>query len=181
MSLQPVPWKMTPSTQSNLFPKLICFFYVETHKVLTSTDTGGGHGSRFLLKTFLEEVHSTRSSCMAHARSLNGFENSPNLAENRIKYVLLQPEMEILSFPQRTGLAPVRKSYRQMGLRNRISLGMRKKHIRIGNKFDCVEGVTSPEDCSKESFSDLNEGMPKRRRRGQNWEILFWAILGISN
>ena len=28
-----------------------------------------------------------------------------------------------------------------MVLRNGISLGIRKKHIRIGNKFDCVEGV----------------------------------------
>jgi hypothetical protein len=28
-----------------------------------------------------------------------------------------------------------------MGLRNGISLGIRKKHIRFGNKFDCVEGV----------------------------------------
>jgi len=29
-----------------------------------------------------------------------------------------------------------------MVLRNGISLGIRKKHIRIGKKFDCVEGVT---------------------------------------
>jgi len=29
-----------------------------------------------------------------------------------------------------------------MVLWNRNSLGIRKKHIRIGNKFDCVEGVT---------------------------------------
>ena len=28
-----------------------------------------------------------------------------------------------------------------MGLRNGISLEIRKKHIRIGNKFDCVEGT----------------------------------------
>jgi len=28
-----------------------------------------------------------------------------------------------------------------MGLWNGISIGIRKKHIRIGNKFDCVEGV----------------------------------------
>ena len=31
-----------------------------------------------------------------------------------------------------------------MGLRNGISLGIRKKHIRLGNKFDCVEGVSVP-------------------------------------
>jgi len=49
--------------------------------------------------------------------------------------------MEIPSFSQRTGLGPVYKSYRSMVLRNGISLGIRKKHIRIGNKFDCVEGV----------------------------------------
>jgi len=29
-----------------------------------------------------------------------------------------------------------------MGLRNGISIEIRKKHIRIGNKFDCVEGAT---------------------------------------
>jgi len=29
-----------------------------------------------------------------------------------------------------------------MGLRNGILIRIRKKHIRIGNKFDCVEGVT---------------------------------------
>ena len=31
------PYLITPSTQSKLFPKLICFFYVETHEVSTST------------------------------------------------------------------------------------------------------------------------------------------------
>jgi len=35
-----------------------------------------------------------------------------------------------------------------MVLRNGISLGIRKKHIRIGYKFDCVEGV-------KGSFSHI--------------------------
>ena len=29
-----------------------------------------------------------------------------------------------------------------MGLRNGILIRIRKKHIRIRNKFDCVEGVT---------------------------------------
>ena len=29
-----------------------------------------------------------------------------------------------------------------MGLRNGILIRIRKKHIRIGNKFDCVEGVS---------------------------------------
>jgi len=49
--------------------------------------------------------------------------------------------MEIQSFSRRTGLGPVRKSYREMGLRNGISSGIRTKHIRIGNTSDCVEGV----------------------------------------
>jgi len=75
------------------------------------------------------------------ARPQNGFEIGPNLAKKWNNAFCLQPEMEIPSFSKRTGLGPVRKTYRQMGLRNGISLGIRKKHIRIGNKFDCVEGV----------------------------------------
>ena len=44
-----------------------------------------------------------------------------------------------------------------MGLRNGILIRIRKKHIRIGNKFDCVEGVTSvSQDASKENESSLS-------------------------
>jgi len=77
---------ITPSTQSNLFPKLICFFYVETHKVSTSV-RGGFHV--LLHKKIHEQVHSERSSCTADARPLKVFEIGPNLAENRLEYVLL--------------------------------------------------------------------------------------------
>ena len=70
----------TPSTQSNLFPNLICFFYVETHKV--STSIRGGF-QVLLYKKFLEQVLSARSSCTADAWPLNGFENGPKLAENK--------------------------------------------------------------------------------------------------
>jgi len=77
---------ITPSTQSNLTPKLICLFYVETHKVSTSI-RGGVHV--LLHKNFHEQVHAARSSCTADARPLNGFEIVPNLAKNRIEYVLL--------------------------------------------------------------------------------------------
>jgi len=42
-----------------------------------------------LHNTFLEQVHSARSSCTADARFLNGFENGPNLTENKIEFVLL--------------------------------------------------------------------------------------------
>ena len=64
-------WIITPSTQSNLFPRLICFFYLETHKVSTSI-RGGFH--ILLHKTFLEQVHSARLSCKADTRPLNEFE-----------------------------------------------------------------------------------------------------------
>jgi len=77
---------ITPSTQSNLFPKLICFFYVETHKVSTSI-RGGFH--ILLHKTFLEQVHSARLLCTADTRPLKEFEKDPNLAENRVEYVLM--------------------------------------------------------------------------------------------
>jgi len=62
---------LTPSTQSNLFPKLICFFHVETHKVSTSI-WGGSHV--LLHKPWHEQVHSARwshsarSSCTAPER-----------------------------------------------------------------------------------------------------------------
>ena len=81
-----INWGITPSTQSNLFPNLICFFYVETHKV--STSIRGGF-QVLLYKIFLEQVHSARLSCTADARPLTGFEKGPNLAENRVEYVLL--------------------------------------------------------------------------------------------
>ena len=63
--------EVTPSTQSNLFPTFICFFYLETHKVSTSI-RGGFH--ILLHKTFLEQVHSARLSCTADTRPLNEFE-----------------------------------------------------------------------------------------------------------
>ena len=47
--------------------------------------------------------------------------------------------MEIQSFSQRTGSAQFAKVTVKW---NGISIGIRKKHIRIGNKFDGVEGVT---------------------------------------
>ena len=110
--LTQVKIRLTPSTQSKLCPKLICFFYVETHKVSTSI-RGGFH--ILLHKTFLEHVHSARLSCTADTRPLNEFEKCPNLAENRVGYFLLttwDSKMEIPSFSQRTGLRPDRKSCR---------------------------------------------------------------------
>jgi len=56
---------LTPSTQPNLFPKLLCFlfcwnsqsFHLHTREV-----------SRFTTQKFLEQVHSARSSCTAPER-----------------------------------------------------------------------------------------------------------------
>ena len=66
-----------------------------------------GGGFTFTTQIFLEQVHSARSSCTADTRPLNGFENGPNLAENRIEYFFLQhaAEIEIPSICQRTGSA----------------------------------------------------------------------------
>jgi len=106
-----ISWMVTkscwvaPSTQSNLFPKLPCFFYVGNPKVSTSIRGGV---SRFTTQTFIEQVHPARSSCTADGRPLNGFENGPNLAENRIEYVLLttwdENSIFFLSEPARPSL-----------------------------------------------------------------------------
>jgi len=56
---------LTPSTQCYLFPILICFFHVETHKVSTSM-WGGSHV--LLHKPWHEQFHSARSSCTAPER-----------------------------------------------------------------------------------------------------------------
>jgi len=57
--------------------------------ILTKFAPPYGGGFTFDYKTFLEKGHSASSSCTADARPLNGSENGPNLAENRIEYVLL--------------------------------------------------------------------------------------------
>jgi len=95
--------------------------------------TGGGltfYYTSHVMNRFIPHVD--------RARSLNGFENGTNLAENRIEYVLLTTwDGNSIFF----SAGPVRKNYRQMGLRNDICWGIRKQHTRIRNKFDCVEGV----------------------------------------
>jgi len=58
-----------PHNQTNLFPKLIRFFYVETHTVSTYRFAYIRGGFQVLLhKIFLEQVHSARSSWTADAR-----------------------------------------------------------------------------------------------------------------
>ena len=65
------PLQLTPSTQSDLFSKLTCFFHVETHKVSTSI-RGGSHV--LLHKPCHEEVHSAHSSYTAPERVRNWLE-----------------------------------------------------------------------------------------------------------
>jgi len=63
--LRSFPYGITPSTQCYLFPILICFFHVETHKASTSI----WGGSQVLLhRPWHEQVHSARSSCTAPER-----------------------------------------------------------------------------------------------------------------
>jgi len=51
-----------------------------------------------------------------------------------------------------------------MGLRNGILIRKRKKHIRIGNKFDCVEGV------KRDAKEDLPDG---------KYKILYFPFFSI--
>mmetsp|Transcript_13652 Transcript_13652/g.21630 ORF Transcript_13652/g.21630 Transcript_13652/m.21630 type:complete len:85 (+) Transcript_13652:247-501(+) len=72
----------TPSTYPNLFPKLMSFFYFETHQVFTSI----WEVFHVLLhQPCIEEVH----SALHCERPLNGFKNGSNLADAPIEYVLL--------------------------------------------------------------------------------------------
>jgi len=75
--------RITPSTQSNLFPKLIRFFLCWNSQSL-HFHTGGVSNFYYtchVMNRFIPHVH--------RARPLNGFENGPNFAENKIEYVLL--------------------------------------------------------------------------------------------
>jgi len=86
-----------------------------------------------IMKRFIPHVH--------RARPLNGFDNGSNLAENTIEYVLLTSlRWKFHLFLSEACSA--RKSYRYMGLRNGIILGIRKTHIRFGNRFDWVGGLS---------------------------------------
>jgi len=75
---------LTPSTQCYLFPILMCFSMLML--ILTKSPPLHGGGLTFSytshdMNRFIPHVH--------HARPLNGFENGPNLAEDRIEYLLL--------------------------------------------------------------------------------------------
>jgi len=86
------------------------------------------------------------------APSLNGFENGPNLAENSIEYVLLitWDENSIFSSANRARSGPQKLPWN--GFTKWNFLKIRKKHIRIGNKFDCVGGVSN---ASERAFPDF--------------------------
>ena len=74
---------VTPSTQSNLFPKLTCFPMLKLTK-FPPLHGGGGftvYYTSHVMNRFIPHAGVHR------ARSLNGFEIGLNLAENRIEYV----------------------------------------------------------------------------------------------
>jgi len=50
-----------------------------------------------------------------------------------------------------------------MALRNGISLGRRKKHIRIGDKYHWVEGVRCREKLSRRDYLDYLKNKAKSR------------------
>ena len=61
-----------------------------------------------------------------------------------------------------------------MGLRTGISIGIRKKHIRIGNKFDCVEGVTCNVSNVFSQIESLQVDVESRRNMG-------WSFVGKNS
>jgi len=62
---KPILGNRYPLHQMLLFPILICFFHVETHKVCTFI---WGRSHVLVHKPWHEQVHSARSSCMAPER-----------------------------------------------------------------------------------------------------------------
>jgi len=78
---------ITPPSHNEIYSRN---WYAFSMLILTKFPPPYGGGFHvFLNKTVLEQVHSARSLCTADARPLNGSENGPNLAKNRIEYVLL--------------------------------------------------------------------------------------------
>jgi len=102
-----------------------------------------GGGVHFLPhKTFLEQVHSARSSCTADAQPLNGFENGPNLANNRIDYVLLISWDGNSIFFSANRARPSSQKLPLNGFTKWNFRRSKERAFRIGNKFDCVEAVS---------------------------------------
>ena len=76
---------LTPSAQSNLFPKLI-FEY--DFSMLKFTKFPPPYGGGFTID-YTSHVVKRLIQNVDGVRPLNGFKNGSNLAENRIEYVLL--------------------------------------------------------------------------------------------
>jgi len=144
-----------PFTQSNLFPKLILFFHVETHKVYTCIRGGFTfYYTSHVIKRFIPHVH--------RAQPLNGFEIGSNLAENRIEYVLLTSWDGISIFSSANRARPGPQKLPSNGFTEWNFLRNKEKaYIRIGDKFDWVAGVRwgwvffkqirSPKECPQGS------------------------------
>jgi len=80
-------WKTRNSPPPHIYSRN---WYAFSMLKLTKFPPQYGGGVHILLhKTFFEQVHSARLSCTADTRPMNEFEKGPNLAENRVEYVLL--------------------------------------------------------------------------------------------
>ena len=96
-------------------------------------------GTKLLLKVIKAIIIIARLSCTADTRPLNEFEKGPNLAENGVEYVSLTTwDVNSIFFSANRA----RPGSQELLPLNGILIRIRKKHIRIGNKFDCVEGVS---------------------------------------
>jgi len=60
-----------------------------------------------------------------------------------------------------------------MVLRNEFSLGIRKKHIRIGNKLDCVEGVSLNAAHCQKSITFHNRDVHCLEDTGVFWCLTY--------
>ena len=99
---------LTPSAQSNLFSELI-FEYA--FSMLKSTKFPPPYGGGFTID-YTSHVMKRLIQNVDGVWPLNGFKNGSNLAENRIRYVLLTSRDGNSIFSSMNRLGPVRKSYR---------------------------------------------------------------------
>ena len=144
----------SPHKPKQIYSQLTRFLHVETHKVSTSIRGGV---SRFTTQA-MSWRRSFRTFIM-HGPWTGSETVRIGWKRNRTRFAdILRWEFYLfLSEP-----GPVRQSYRQRDLRNWISEGIRKKHIRFGNKFDWVEGVktrklVSETGCRKFDLSVFEE------------------------
>ena len=133
-----------PSAPNQIYSQNWCSFSMLKLTQFPSPFGGGFtfHYTRHVMKRFIPHVR--------RARPLNGFENGSNLAGIRIEYDLLI-SWDGYSFSQRT--SSVRKSYHEMDLRNGISLEIKARYIKFGNKLILGWGGESRDSFKKIGMS----------------------------